>query len=152
MGQLDIGRTILTTFFNDSLLKDYMGISVSDKNKIVEFRDKYCCNIFNSDALVINDISRLVYRNLNLSSTNNPQVKIDSLMIDIYVKASEEYTVDPVDRLKRRQDVIYKRILELLNNQSICGFKFRLVDKGDLYSGVLNYHRYFLKFEYKFIG
>ena len=152
IGQFDIGRTILTMLHGDSTLKGYMGIPSADLSNIITFRDKYCVQAVISDALVINEVSRLVYRNTSLTETGNSSVKLDHLVFDIFVRGLDEYNVDATNRLIRRQDKIARRLIKLLNKQLVCGFKFRLKDKGDLYSAVQGYSRYFVAFEYKFIG
>lgn len=151
IGQFNINRYLLTMFFNNSDIKNYMGIPSEDLNSIVTFRDKYFIQSVPGEAIVIDEKSRIYYRDTNMTETRNVMVKMNYLLFDIYVKTEDEYNVDSTNRLIRRQDKIWQKIIELINHQRIEGFQFRLCDKGDLYCAIRGYKRYFLKFEYKTI-
>lgn len=144
-------KLIFLTLYNDLKLKDLMDIPTIDKNNVVKIRDNYIISTFNTDALIISETSRILFRNTNLIETNNFMVKRDSIIFDIYVKNSEEFTTDPVDRLLRRQLLIAERIYELLAYKTIGNMKFYFADKGDLMSNTQNYKRYFIRFDYKIV-
>lgn len=152
MGQLYTSKAILQACYNDATLQSYMGIPTADQSKIAVMRDKYVVNIFATDALLINEISRIVWRNDKCMPTSNPEIKRQGVIFEVFVKIQEEYTVDVVDRLKSRSEAILWRLHYIFHNQMINGFKWTCVDIGELYSATNGYKRCYIKFEHAMIG
>ena len=141
-------KAIFLKLFQDDTLKTLMKIPTVDKNNLGKVRDLYITHSYGSDTIITNLNCRILFRNVPLTGTNNQYVKWDGIIFEIFVKNSEEYTVES-DGLIRRQEAIADRLYELLARQYVASMKFEPVDRGDLYCGTEGYKRYFVKFTYK---
>lgn len=144
MGIASDYESLLKVFANDDELKTLMLIPDSDKNNMVKLRDMYFTQAYNSDTITdLTQSCKIVFRNTQKRETNNKCVKIDGLIIDIFVKNADEYII-----LQRRTHKIADRLIKLLHNKHIDSWEYRFVDSGELMSET-GYKRYFIRFEYK---
>lgn len=151
MAQDDILKNLMLILFNDEKLKDLMAIPIADRNDLILFRDKYCIADVNASASVDNTIPcRLVLSWLSIQQTRNADVAIRPLNVDIYTQKKRQYDVTN-NALDRRQDMVTKRIKQLIHNERISDFLFRSLNLGDLLSGNLDYSRCFILFNVKYI-
>lgn len=150
MGQSEILSDLQLLLFKDTILKNLLALP--DTTKLVAFRDKYCIAGYNASELVDNTIkSRLVISWAKTTSLSNPETAIRTLCFDIYVQKDIVYTASERSALVRRQDLIQRRIKQLLHNQRVAGFKFKCTGLNDALSSNTDYAKAFILFDVKYI-
>jgi hypothetical protein len=151
MGQKDEMRSIRLQLFNDTTVKDLMGIPEEDYNNIFAFRDNYCIAGYGTyEILTMPLTSRILMYWDDLTDTKNHKVGVRPLIFEIWVQNSKQYGVTG-NIFDRRQDLIAERIKKLFNGKRIEGFLFWFSDMGDLHSNTQDYIRMFIRFEVKYI-
>jgi hypothetical protein len=147
----DWNKLIRERIFTDSELKSLMLIPTTDLTNIVNFIEKYFVEAVVTDALVINENSRiLMYETTGTAAGANPYIYAQYMHFDIYVKnqyiygARENYT-------KRRDKLIFERLSAILLNghQHIGPFRFYPAGDYALPPRCEGYHRYHFVLMYK---
>ena len=143
-------KDVRLLLFNDNELMDLMLIPEDKREDLVSFRDEYCVvGLNNSPNVITSDIPvRLVLGWSSGSMTNNPNVLLRKVRFEIYVSLTYEYE-ETENVLDRRAELIESRIIYLLSNKKIQGFKFNLADVGDLDTFSYDYTRSFVTFTVK---
>ncbi len=142
-------KELFLTLYRDAELKTLLKIPTADLNNMAKVRDIYITHSYGSDTIINEDVScRILYRNVPLSATNNPFVKWDGIIFEIFVKDSDQYNAT-TNALDRRQEMIADKLIKLLGRQYVGSLKFEQMDKGDLYCSTPSFKRYFVLFKFK---
>lgn len=150
MGQKDITKAIRLLLFNDEKLMDLMMVPADKRDDLVSFRDEYCVvGLDNAPNVIADNVPvRLVLGWASASDTNNPSVLLRKLRFEIYVSLTYQYE-ESDNVLDRRTELITNRIIYLLSEKRIEGFKLKVADLGDLDTFSYDYTRSFVTFTVK---
>lgn len=141
----DIQRKII---FKDEKLKELM--MIPEGTDIITFFDKYFIRAGYANTLVEHEDVRIVYGVTDNGDTGVPDVKLNTLNFDIYVKTEHLHNAD-CDRLKYRTVLIADRLKEILKLNDFVGntgYKFRLAGEGELGTRTSGYGRYGISFRF----
>lgn len=150
MGQSEILSNIQLRLFRDEQIRTLLALPTGIK--LASFRDKYCIASYNATEVLDKDTKcRLVISWTKTTALSNPEVAIRTLCFDIYVPRELVYTASKHNALLRRQDLIQRRIKQLLHNQSIADFKLKCTGLNDALSSNVDYAKAFILFDVKYI-
>lgn len=142
-------NTILrNVIFADSDLKKLM--EVPDNTNIITFIDKYFVKAGYTNKLLKDEAVRIVYADIPGYETKVPNVMVNVMTFDIYVKLEELHNFG-VDRLMMRTELIANRLLKLLTTNNFIhntGYKFRIAKAWDRGTSTIGYARYTIAFYY----
>lgn len=128
-------------------------MKVPPKAGILQFDRRYFIKAGFTNALLTDEVCRIIYSETPIGDTNVPNIKRKLLTFDIYVKDSDMYNVGD-DRLVSRLDLIADRLDTLLRSSRYVantGYRFWPADGGsDVGTRTIGYSRkvlsyYFLK-------
>lgn len=143
----DWNNIIRTVIFPDQELRTLMNLP-SDI-KIIDFIDNYFIRAGYTGKLLTNQSVRIVYGSYPVGPTENPNVTVDMMSFDIYVKQEDLHNVSN-DRLVFRNQKIAERLHYLLMRQKrLYSYKFWFQSEGDLGTSMMGYTRYNISFKYK---
>ncbi len=149
MGWIDAWNTIIRKIiWTDDELKKLM--KLPSNTNILQFIDKYFIHAGYSNALLTDEVCRIVYSDIQGSETDVPNVTKNLLVFDIYVKQSELHNIGD-DRLKLRTHLIAERLLKLLTQERYLantGYRFWIAGDWDMGTRVTGYARYSIAFRY----
>lgn len=141
-------RIIREVIYHDHDLKQLM--KLPPKTGVIQFTDRYFVKAGYTSKLLTDEVCRIVYGNAKGSPTNVPNVRIPTIIFDIYVKEDEQRTVGD-DGLLLRSDLIAERLFKLLTqNRYMLDTAYRFMPAGDWEGGTrtAGYVRRTLAFEY----
>jgi hypothetical protein len=136
---------IMRILVNDNDLKNLMNIPISDQTNYGLLIQKYFLQTYISEEFTDDGVCRLLIRSSPQSDTNNPYVKFNGLIIEIYVPKSK----DLVEGFQTRINQISDRLQSIFNHVYINDNKL-IFNKGhDLPSATRYFKRHFTSYEYK---
>ena len=130
MGWLNAWNTIIRQIiWKDAELKSLMKIPA--KTNILQFCDKYFIRAGFTNELLTDEVCRIVYSDIQGSSTEVSNVRKNMMTFDIYVKQEEQHNIGN-DRLLARSDLIAERLYTLLTQERyLAGTAYRFWIAGD---------------------
>jgi hypothetical protein len=143
MGQL------MDLLIKDTELKTLMNINSTDINNPTTLRKKYFLQTYVNSQTVTDPICLILIRDAPSSDTNNEFVKINGVIIEIFVHDSVDTA--GISGYKRRTHQISDRITKLLHRKLICDSLVKFVDGNELQSSTANFKRSYVRFQYKAI-
>lgn len=149
MGWMDAWNTIIRkVIFPDHELKTLM--KIPPKTGILQFVDRYFIRAGYSNILSTDEVSRIVYSDIQGSDTAVSKVRRSMMTFDIYVKTEELHNYGD-DRLQYRTHLIAERLQRLLTSERYLnetGYRFWIAGDWDLGTRVTGYSRYCIAFYY----
>ena len=150
LGWANAWNTIIRkVFWQDYELKRLM--KLPPKTGILQFCDRYFIRAGYTNALLTDEVCRIVYADSANSDTDVPNIKRNTITFDIFVKQEEMHNVGD-DRLLTRIDLIADKIYkDLTKDRYVAGTGYRFwVATGDLDLGTrtVGYVRKTIAFNY----
>lgn len=141
------------TIIREIIWKDYdlkRLMKIPPKTGILQFCDRYFIRAGFTNALLTDEICRIVYSDLQGNDTQVSNVRKNMISFDIYVKQEELHNVGD-DRLISRADLIAERIYKDLTNERYLadtGYRFWIAGDWDLGTRTVGYVRKTIAFYY----
>lgn len=126
-----------------------MKINDIDQSNYNLLTAKHFKQTFPSDLLADEPICALLIRTGPLSDTENPDVKFEKVIIEIYVHNSIDTA--GIEGFRCRTHMIVDRLIRLLHKKYINNDYYRLSAKNELQSSTPEFKRYSVTFQYKSI-
>lgn len=120
----DWKKIIRTVIFKDYELRRLM--KLPSKTGVIQFADRYFIRAGFTNKLLTDEVCRIVYADIPGKDTENPNVRRNMMMFDVYVKNEEQRNVSD-DGLDTRSEMIVERLYKLLTQQRYLagtGFRF----------------------------
>lgn len=117
---------------------------------IIQFTERYFIEAGYANALLTDEVCRIVYSNTKVNDTEVPNVKRNILTFDIFVKTNELRNTGD-DGLILRTHLIAERLYKLLKKQRYLadtGYRLWPAGEWDLGSKTAGYSRYTIAFFY----
>ena len=139
-------KTIREVLFADDELRELM-LLPKDVN-VLTFVKNYFIRAGYTNLTVRDEKVRIIYGDIGSYDVGAPNIRMQKMSFDIYVK--EEYLHNAsADRLLMRTQLIANRIVELLTKERyINGYRFWLAGDMDMGTTVAGYARYNVSLNY----
>lgn len=141
-------KIIRQVIFKDYELKQLM--KLPPKTGIIQFIDRYFIRAGYTNALLTDEVCRIVYADVQGHDTEVSNVKKNMMTFDIYVKTEELHNIGD-DRLQFRTHLIAERLFKLLTQDRYIaetGYRFWPAGDWDLGTRTVGYARYTLALYY----
>lgn len=138
---------IRNVIFSDMELRKLM--MIPDGTNIIDFIDKFFIRAGDTNETLKSENVRIVYGDIPVGVTNNPNVVRTQMKFNIYVKKEHLHDVSN-DRLVLRTMKICDRLNLLLAQPiNIKGYRFRVIGEQDIGTRTIGYVRRDITFEFK---
>lgn len=136
---------IMRILVNDNDLKNLMNIPVGEQTNFGLLVQKYFLQTYISEEFTDDGVCRLLIRSAPQTDTNNPYIKFNGLIIEIYVPKSK----DLVSGFQTRINQISDRLQIIFNHIYVNDNKLIFKRGHELPSATRYFKRYFTLYEYK---
>lgn len=141
-------KIIRDIIWRDYELKRLMKLPA--KTGILQFCERYFIRAGFTNALLTDEVCRIIYSDEQGSDTNVPNIRRNMMTFDIYVKQEEMHNVGD-DRLISRADLIAERLYKDLTDKRYLadtGYRFWIAGDWDLGTRTVGYVRKSIAFYY----